>query len=269
MDLIGVREFRVPRTRQDALLAPGERALGGGTWLFSERQEDVATLVDLTALDWTPIEATDEGLTIGATCTIATLATLPAEDGWTAHPLFSQTANSLLASWKIWNTATVGGNIALGLPAGPMTALGAALDATAVILTVHGGERRMPVAEFVTAVRTNELAPGEVLRAIDIPSETLASTTAFRRIALSPLGRTGTLVIGRRDARGEFVLTITGGTPRPRQLRFDEVPSEQALAGAVRGITDWYDDPHGSPDWRRAMSALFAEQIRLELGGAL
>jgi len=268
MDLIGVREVRVPRTREDISIAPGEIPLGGGTWLFSEEQPlGITGLVDLTALGWEPVTVTDENLVIAATCTIAEFSRLTAHEGWHAHPLISQCVNSLLASFKIWNVATVGGNICTSLPAGPMISLASALDAVAVIWTRDNFERRMPIAQFVTGVRTNELAPGEVLRAIEFPLDRLRSRTAFRRIALSPLGRSGTLVIGRLDATGHTVFTITAGTPRPRQLRFDTMPTAGKLAEAVADIVDWYSDPHGSPDWRRAMSGTFAEEIRVELGG--
>jgi CO/xanthine dehydrogenase FAD-binding subunit len=66
----------------------------------------------------------------------------------------AQCANALLASFKVWNAATVGGNVAVGLPAGAMTALLATLDATAVVWTADGGERRVPVADLVVGVRT-------------------------------------------------------------------------------------------------------------------
>ena len=257
MDLIGVHDVRVARTRSDVVFGPGERALGGGTWLYSEPQPGLTGLVDLTALDWEPIARSAETITVSATCTIETLRALP-------EPLFQQCADSLLASWKIQRTATVGGNIALGLPAGPMTSLAASLDGVAVIWTVDGGERRVPVVEFVTGVVTTVLSPGEILRAIELPAASL-HCTAFRRIARSPMGRTGTLVIGRVDASGETVVTVTGGTTRPRQLRFEAAPSAEAVASAVDSIDNWYDDPHGAPDWRRAMSLLFAEQIRQEL----
>jgi CO/xanthine dehydrogenase FAD-binding subunit len=274
MDLIDVREIRVPTTRDGLLLAPGERPLGGGTWLFSEPQPGLTGLVDLTALGWEPIRRTAAGLEIAATCTIAELAALtPAHTreprpGQAADALFWQCATSLLASFKIWSVATVGGNIALALPAGAMTSLAAALDAVAVIWTAHGGERRTPVAELVTGVRSTGLAHGEVLRSLEIPASSLAARTGFRRIALSPLGRAGAVVVGRVDPSGETVITVSGGTTRPRQLRFDELPGERALAEAVDAIDDWYSDAHGTPDWRRAMSLLFAEQLRVELGGA-
>ncbi len=286
MDLISVREIRVASTRAEVTFAPGERPLAGGTWLFSERQEGLTGLVDLTGLGWPAVTETDTALSVAATCTIAELSRLtPAalrSGNWSSarpgkdelpdvasgSPLFWQCANSLLASFKIWNVATVGGNLCIALPAGPMTSLGAALDAEAVVWTSRGGERRLPIAEFVTGVQENALAPGEVLRAIDIPRRSLESRTGFRRIALSPLGRTGTLVIARLDLSGEVVFTVTGGTRRPIQLRFDELPSERALRHAVRAIDEWYSDAHGAADWRCAMSVLFAEELRIELGGA-
>jgi xanthine dehydrogenase iron-sulfur cluster and FAD-binding subunit A len=257
MDLIGVREIRVAKARDDLAFAPGDRILGGGTWLFSETQDDVATLVDLTGLDWAPITSTEAGLSIAATCTIRELAAL------TQSPLFSQCANSLLASFKIWNVATVGGNIALALPAGPMTTLAVTLDATLVVWTATG-QRRIPAADFVTGVLTTVLEPGEVLRSIEIPRAALFGRTGFRRIALSPLGRTGTLVTALLSEPG-VTFTVTGGTTHPVQLRFDRMPTAPELAAAVGDIDCWYDDAHGSPDWRRAMSILFAEELREEL----
>ena len=265
MDLITVRDIRVARSRGDIVLAPGEQPLGGGTWLFSEEQPGLSGLVDLTALGWQPLSLSDEGLSIAATCTIAELARIPEHEGWRAHPLFSQTANSLLASFKIWNVATVGGNICTSLPAGPMISLGAATDATALVWSPDGTDRRLRVADLVTGSRENLLQHGEVLRAIEIPRSSLEARTAFRRIALSPLGRTGTLLIARVDASGEAVFTVTGGTTRPRVLRFDELPAAATLRQAVEGITEWFTDAHGAADWRRAMSVLLAEEVREEL----
>lgn len=270
MDLIGVREVRVAHTRDDLVFAPGELPLGGGTWLFSEEQPGLTGLVDLTTLGWEPLTGTAAGLSIAGlsiagTCTLAELSRLPAQDGWAAYPLIWQCVNSLLGSFKVWNVATVAGNICMALPAGPMTSFAAAMDATALVWSPDGSERVIPVAALVEGVQRTALAHGEVVRSIDVPASALASRTGFRRIALSPLGRTGTLVIGRADPSGEVVFTVTGGTTRPRVLRFDEPPSAAALADAVDSIDDWYDDAHGKPDWRRAMSLKFAEEIRGEL----
>lgn len=279
MDLIDVQEIRVPSTRAEISVGPSEKILAGGTWLFSVPETGLTGMVDITRLGWTPVTRTESALVIAATCTVAELSRLTplalrtdlvrAGSGRESHPdplaLFWQCANSFLASFKIWNVATVGGNIALALPAGPMISLAASLDAEAVIWMSQGGERRMPVADLVTGVMQTALAPGEVLREIAIPLASLESHTGFRRIALNDLGRTGTLVIARRAPTGESVFTVTGGTSHPVQLRFDALPSSTELHERVHAIDCWYDDAHGSPDWRRAMSVRFAEQLRQEL----
>ncbi|MFT0862424.1 FAD binding domain-containing protein [Ancylobacter sp. G4_0304] len=268
MDLNTVAELLRPRGRQEiGLPRAGDAFLGGGTWLFSEPQRDLRRLIDLGALRWPALEAGPHGLTIAATCTVAELYAFEAPPSWRAAPLIGKCCRAFLASFKVWNTATVGGNLCLSLPAGPMISLCAALDGICVIWTVEGGERRMPAAEFARGPQDPALAPGEVLRAIEIPVEALTRRFAFRRASLTPLGRSGVLLIGTRAPDDDFGLTITAATRRPVPLRFDEVPTRDALQHAVTSIplSLYYDDVHGLPDWRRHMSLLFAEEIRAEL----
>jgi CO/xanthine dehydrogenase FAD-binding subunit len=266
MDLPTLTGVRLPASRDELALSETVIPLGGGTWLFSEPQDHLTGLVDLTALGWTPWERRpDGGLSIAATCTIAELVAIPPRDGWTALPLFRRCAESLLQSFKIWNTATVGGNIATALAAGAMIGLGGALDAELVIWTPDGGERREAVADFVLDQRVTTIRPGEVVRSIEIGPAALAATTAFRRIALSPLGRAGTVLAARRDPGGAVVLCVTGGTTRPEVLRFPSVPTAAALKAAAAAIRTWFSDPHGAADWRAAVTGLLAEEIRQEL----
>ena len=264
MDLDTVTSVRAARSRSDLVLAPGETVLGGGTWLFSEPQPSVSGLVDLTSLGWAPITISDETLSIAATCTIAQLAALDSRPDWLAHPLIRECCESLLGSFKIWNVATVGGNICLALSAAPLSALAVALDATAVLWGPYDSERRIPVADFVVGAQQTALDPGEVMRSIEIPLGAMRSHVGFRRIALSPLGRTGAMVIVRHS-RGETVFTVAGGTLRPHQLRFAGLPTTADLTTAITALDDWFDDAHGSVDWRRAMSVRFALQLRDEL----
>lgn len=259
MDLITVRDVRVARERADLVFAPGELPLGGGTWLYSEEQPALTGLVDLTALDWPAVTRTADTLTLAATCRIGVVRELDDSS------LFRQCADSLLASWKVQSVATIGGNISLALPAGAMTSLAVALDARALIWSPDGTDRWLPVAELVLGVQQTALGHGEVLRSIEFPLAALAARTGFRRIALSPLGRTGTLVTARVDGTGEAVFGVTGGTERPHRLAFGTLPSGSALLASIDDIDDWYDDAHGAPDWRRAMSARFALELLDEL----
>jgi CO/xanthine dehydrogenase FAD-binding subunit len=254
-----ITALRHPGSRAELALGPGEAVLGGGTWLFSEPQPELHTLVDLRGLGWPPLEVTSAGLTIAATCTLRQLS------AWTALPLLRQCCTALTGSVKIWHEATVGGNICLGLPTGPMIAMAVALDGVAVVWPAGGGEWRMPVAELVTGMRRTALGPDDVLRAVEIPDNALRARTAYRRIAPSPLGRSAALVIGRREEDGRFSLTVTAATERPHQFRFRTVPRPGDLRAALAGIPCWFADEHGAPGWREHITGLLAEEIRVEL----
>lgn len=243
MDLVDVETLRRPGTEADLALGTGERFLAGGTWLFSEPQRGVTGLVDLTALAWPAWETLpDGGLRLAATCTVAELSQVPWPLASTAR-LARQCADALLMSWKVQYAATLGGNVALGLPAGAMTSLLAGLDAVA-LLRSPAGERRIKVTELVTGAGTTALAEAELIRGFDLPGETLTARTAFRRHALTDLGRSAAVVVGRTTDVG-LVVTVTASTPAPVVLRGSSV---EDLDRAVASITDWHDDVHGAPD---------------------
>ncbi|TXN22713.1 FAD binding domain-containing protein [Methylobacterium sp. WL9] len=247
----------------------GDAWLAGGTWLFSEPQPGLRRLIDVAGLGWPMHAISDDGLTVSATCTIAELDRLELPKDWIATPLVGQCCRALLGSFKIWNRATVGGNLCMALPAGPMIALTAALDGVCTILTPGGGDRFVSVCDFVLGPQRTALKPGEILRSISMPVAALRRRAAFRRISLSPNGRSGALVIGTLDAAGRFTLTVTAATRRPVRIAFEAPPvadaMQQRLAATIPG-GDWYDDVHGAPDWRRHVTLLVAEEIRQELG---
>jgi CO/xanthine dehydrogenase FAD-binding subunit len=249
---------------------PGDAWLAGGTALFGAPQPGVTRLLDLAAAGWTPLTARPDGLEIAATCTIADLVHYGGGAALAAfHALATACCRAFLASFKIWNVATVGGNLCAALPAGPMIALTAALDGECLILG-PAGERRLPVTEFVTGEGMTALAAGELLRSITLPAAALTGRTAYRQGSLFTHGRSAVLLIGRLAAGGGLVLTVTAATVRPFQLRFAGLPERGELAGALAAaIPDdaWVDDVHGLPAWRRHLTARYAEEIRLELAG--
>ena len=270
MDLNTITEVARPRQRGELpAWRDGDAWLGGGTWLFSEPQVRLKRLIDVAALGWQALRVSPMGFEIAATCTIAELnaAVLPLE--WIAAPLIDRCCRSFLASFKIWNTATVGGNICMSLPAGPMISLTSALDGVCTIWAADGSERHVPVADFVTGPQQNVLKPGELLRRIDIPASALIRRAAFRQISLARIGRSGALLIGTLDPpTGEFVLTVTASTPRPMKFSFNALPSADELRARIeREIppSGYYDDIHGLPAWRRHMTLHFAQEIRDEL----
>jgi len=266
MDLNTVVTITPARVRSDlSTLGDTVAPLAGGSELFADPRAHLTGLVDLQAFGWPALTVTGAGLEIAATCTLAQLAALPAGPGWTAHPLLFECCTALYGSFKVWNVATVGGNLATALPAGPMTSLAAALDAEVLVWRRDGSDERLPAADFVTGNMTTVLGTGDVLRSIHIPEASLRARTAFRKIALSPIGRSGAVVIGRLDRDGRFTLTVTAATLRPVQLRYDTVPTAAELRADIAGIDAWFTDAHGAADWRAAVSAVLAEEIRQQL----
>ncbi len=276
MDLNTVSEVARPSSRDEIPnWCDTDAWLAGGTWLFSEQQSGVHRLIDLEGLAWEPLLVHEPGLSIAATCTIRRLYDLAAPTEWTAAPLIRRCCQSLLASFKIWNTATVGGNICMSLPAGAMISLTAALDGVCTIWQREGAERRVRVVDFVTGVNRNALGPGDLLRSIDLPAYALRRQTSLRRMSLTHLGRSSVLLIGTLCPReGSMALTITAATARPVRIEFPGVPAADEVRSKLReAIPDaWYvDDVHGAPDYRKHLTFYFAEDIRRELsegGGA-
>ena len=271
MDLNTISAIAHPRTRaQLPVWTAGDAWLAGGTWLFSEPQAHLKRLIDLTDLKWPALTISETGLSIAATCTVAQLDALACPPDWIASPLINQCCRAFLASFKIWKTATVGGNIRMSLPAGPMISLTSALDGVCTIWQAGGGEQKIPVVDFVTGDQRNVLASGDLLRQIEIPLAALRQRSAFRQISLTPVGRSAALLIGSVTSDGGLALTITASTKRPVRLSFAGIPNSKELRETIlQRIADdlYHSDGHGKPIWRKHMTLRLAEEIRVELQG--
>jgi CO/xanthine dehydrogenase FAD-binding subunit len=271
MDLNTITEVAHPRTREQLpIWTAGDAWLAGGTWLFSEPQAHLTRLIDLTDFQWPALTVNQTSLTIAATCTVAQLDAFPRPSEWIASPLINQCCRAFLASFKIWKTATVGGNLCMSLPAGPMIALTAALDGVCTIWKADGSEQRISVADFVTGDQRNVLAAGDLLRQIELPVASLMRRSAFRQISLTPVGRSAALLIGSVSNEGAMALTVTASTARPVRFSFAGIPQAGELREAIlHRIPDglYHNDVHGKPAWRKHMSLRFAEEIRAELQG--
>lgn len=281
MDL-DIDTVRVARTRADCALRPGEAFLGGGTFLYSEPvPAGVTGLVDLTRMGWEPWSVDGAGLRVAGTCTLEHLVSGPGALG--AHPggpyralgIVGECVSALTLSAKVARTATVGGNLALGLPAGSMAGLFAALDAVAVIWTPgvstgstsEGGSREVAVADLVTGAGVVDLAPGEVLREVRVPSAVLARRTVFRRASLTSTGRTAAMVTGRAGDQGPTI-TVTASVAAPLSLHARDHAAVDRWIDRLDGTGAWFEDVHGSRAWRAAMTRRLAHEALDELVGA-
>ncbi|WP_035844704.1 FAD binding domain-containing protein [Kitasatospora azatica] len=269
MDLNTITEVvRRPSDRPGEDWQNGDAWLAGGTWLFSVEQPGLRRLIDLTALRWKPLVPSNAGLEIGATCTIGDLYAFAPPPDWIAGSLLATSCEAFLSSFKVWNSATVGGNICMSLPAGPMVSLTVALEARYELWASDGSMRTVDALDFVAGNGRNILAPGEILRRIEIPARALRKRAAHRRFTLTRLGRSTVFLIGTHTpGTSDLLLTVTAGTTRPVRLAFDTMPDGQALRQSIDGIPAdfWFADPNGTPDHRRHLTQHFAEEIRSEL----
>ena len=269
MNLNTIVEVKRPRSFEEVEWRDGHAWLAGGTWLFSELQVATDTLVDLQRFGWPALTATPSGLEIAATCTIVELHDFRGPADWRAVPLFGECIDAFLMSFKVWNAATVGGNICLSLPAGAMIALTAALDGVCTLWPPGGPPRAVPVVDFVTGNQRNLLRRGELLRSIHLPASALAKRHALRHVSLTHLGRSAALIVGTvADDGSDFLLTVTAATPRPVQLRFPKTPSASELRHAIdQGLPadGYFEDVHGSAAYKRHLTSYLADEIRQEL----
>jgi CO/xanthine dehydrogenase FAD-binding subunit len=269
MNIDTIREIKRPSSAQEIRQwRPGYAWLGGGTWLYSEQQPALDTLIDLGGLNWPAREASESGLDIAATCRIVELHDFEGPAEWRALPLIRLCCDSFLASFKIWNAATIGGNIVMSLPAGPMISLVSALEGRLTLWPLGGEPREVAIVDFVTGNHANLLRPGELVRSIHLPAAALKKRYAFRRASLTHLGRSAALIVGTQAEGGELLLTVTAATPRPIQIRFATPPSTEELRDAIDArlpAEGYFDDVHGSAPYKRHLTCYFAEQIRAEL----
>lgn len=77
--------------------------------------------------------------------------------------------NLLISSWPVRTRSTLGGNICNASPIADMTCLLLALEATLLLTTAEGGERRLPLRSFFLDYKTLDLKPGEWITAIVFP----------------------------------------------------------------------------------------------------
>jgi CO/xanthine dehydrogenase FAD-binding subunit len=259
--------IRQPANPPGAHWREGDAWLAGGTWLFSDQQPQLRRLIDLMPLGWTELTVRESGLDIGAMCTIRDLYAFTAPPDWRAAPLISTSCEAFLASFKVWNSATVGGNICMSLPAGPMITLTVALEARYRLWSVDGSEGIVDAGDFVTGDHRNVLAPGELLRSVHIPADALHKRYTHRRFTLTHLGRSTMFMIAtQRPGADDLLLTLTAGTTRPVRLGFDSMPDAEELRDRIDALPEdiWFDDPNGTPDHRKHLATYYAEDIRSE-----
>ena len=269
MDLYSVKTYLRPKSlREVENWQSNWNWLAGGTWIFSEVQPQVTTLVDLQPLNWSEIEITSAGLSIGATCIQNDLLNFAFPAPWTATEALKDAVREL-ASFKLSHAATVGGNICLALSASTFAPAMIALNANYEIWQPNGELYFVDAVDFQTAPQQTILQPGEVLRRINIPIWNLAQwRTSFKRMAVCTAGYAIAIVVTAYHPQTQQVRFGIGGSVKsPRLIDFDSVPTPEQIIGAIRELPlhTYIEDERGSAAYRRHITQVLMQRGIAEL----
>lgn len=175
-------DFLRPRGLEEALQALTRplTVLAGGTDFYPARVgraviEDVLDVTGIAALRG--ISETSAGWRVGATTTWSELVEAdlpPILDGL-------KEAAREVGGRQIQNSGTIAGNICNASPAADGVPPLLALDAE-VELASRDGSRRLPLASFITGVRTTARHPGELLVALHVPRPRAEARSAFLKL---------------------------------------------------------------------------------------
>ena len=264
MDLYSVEKYLQPESLTEILdWQANWNWLAGGTWIFNEAHPQVTTLVDMRRLNWSEIELTSEGLSIGATCIQNDLLDFSFPDPWTATEALKDAVREL-ASFKLSHAATVGGNICLALSASTFAPVMVALNASYEIIKPNGEAYTVNALDFQTAPQQTILQPGEALRQIKIPISNLTQwQTSFKRMAVCTAGYAIAIVVTAYHPQTQQVRFGIGGSVKsPRLVEFDRVPTSEAIASAMNDLPSYIylDNERGSAAYRRHITQVLMQR---------
>ncbi len=274
--------YHAPTTLDEALALKaryGERAriLAGGTDLILELERGTRRapdghppgLIDLTRVPGlAQIRLDGDMVRLGALVTHNQVA---------VHPVtVAQGFPLARASWEVGspplrNRATVVGNVVTASPANDTLPALLVLDATVAVASQRQGERRLPLADFVTGFRQVDLAPDEVVTEIAFPAlgphqaGTFIKLGLRRAQAISVVNVAVVLTFADTDRQGPILeARIALGSVAPTVIRAPDAEAflagrlldERSIAEAARLAAQAarpIDDLRGSAEYRRAM----------------
>ena len=212
------------------------------------------------------------GLWIGALCTHREIEASPIVRSH--HRVIAETF-ARVATVRIRNQATIGGNIVHADPAQDPPPTLIALDATAVIAGPNGSRREARLDGFFTDYFTVALEPGELIVGIRVPPAATGTRAAYMKFlprTADDYATVGVAAVARLDGDGRIasariVLGAVGATPiRARaaeQALLGQAPTPRALADAAALVRDEIhpiEDARGSPSYKREMARVWTER---------
>lgn len=251
------------------LAASGAKAIAGGhslVPLMKLRLSEPATLVDISKIPGlSGIRENGGKIEIGATTTHNEIATSPLLRD--KCPMVAEAAAEI-GDPQVRNRGTIGGSIAHADPAADFPAVVLALDAD-IVIKGKGGQRSVKAASFFRGFYDVDLAPGELITAIQFSPITSAAYAKLHQRAshYAIVGAAAALIV-KGGVIDSARVALTGATTHA--IRLPGV--ERALAGkkadavaaavqnAAADVPDVNVDLHASEDYRKSMIPVFVRR---------
>lgn len=278
-------DYLEPETLDEALAHLAEDpddtlVMAGGTALVILLKQDLirpARVVGLRRLaQLRAVDAEGAGLRLGA---LATHGALARSDAVRAHTPALAATFAAVATVRIREQATLGGNLAHADPAQdpPVTLL--ALDASLVARS-KDRERTIPLEALFVDVFETSLEPAELILRVELPPLPGGARATYKKFLPNTLDDYATVSVAAvvataADGRCTHARIAVGGAgPVPfraheaeRALigrRADDAAIREAAA-LVASAADPIDDLRGSADYKRAMAGVWAERALREV----
>jgi carbon-monoxide dehydrogenase medium subunit len=268
-------DYHAPRQLHEAaeLLAtlPNAKILAGGQSLvpmMNFRYVVVDHLVDLGGVtDLRGIAVGDGRLRIGAMMRQRELETAPEIAQYC--PLMTEALRHV-GHRQTRNRGTIGGSLAHADPAAELPAICAAYDALIHIASVRG-LRQVPFRSFSTGFMATDLAPDEMIAAIELPIWRQGHGFGFHEFArrhgdFALAGAAALLDVGAGDVVRRAALTLCGVATTPVRVEAAEArlvgqPLDAALirsAAAAAWLVEPVSDIHAGAEYRRHLAQVLS-----------
>ena len=261
-----------------ATLGPRARVVAGGTAvaiLLKEGLLDVDHLIGLERVGLADVEWRDGALTIGALATHQALAEHPLVHA--RLPILAEVLGQV-ASRRVRNVATLGGNLCWAEAASDPPGLLMALGARATVMSARG-RRELAVSELFIDYFTTSLTPDELLIDVTVPAPPAGTGIAY--LKFTPQSKADkpvlavTALTGRSGSRCTRAVVVVGAAgPVPLSLPDVDgtlVDREMDEAGVAEVAVRYGEaaqpvsDTRGSEGYKRRMIGVL---VRRALGQA-
>jgi carbon-monoxide dehydrogenase medium subunit len=277
-------DYIEPETLDEALALLAEDpedtlVMAGGTALVILMKQDLIRprrVIGLRRI--APLRAIDaiDGLRLGALATHGALARSPLVR---AHAAALASTFAAVATVRIREQATIGGNLAHADPAQdpPVTLL--ALDAEALVVSKTRA-RRVPLDALFVDLFETSLEPEEILLRVDLPPLPPGARATYKKFLPGTWDDYATVSVATvvaTDATGTCTharIALGGAGPVPMRARdaersligrhLDDTAIREAAALAA-AATDPIEDLRGSAEYKRAMAGVWTERALREV----